>query len=81
MTTTQVSRREFLRVTAVAGAGLTLAVSIQGCGPRGREGEPSGAEPVFLPNAFVRIAEDGSVTVPEVLRPYMGGLEKIPVKS
>ena len=64
MTSTQVSRREFLRVTAVAGAGLTLAVSVPGCGPRGRgEQPPVGGEPVFLPNAFVRIAEDGSVTV------------------
>lgn len=61
---TQVSRREFLKVTAVTGAGLTLAVSVQGCGPRG-EGEAATASgpPVFLPNAFVRVAEDGSVTV------------------
>jgi isoquinoline 1-oxidoreductase beta subunit len=64
MTTTQVSRRDFLRVTAVAGAGLTLAVSVQGCGPRGGEEPAAGnAEPVFLPNAFVRIGDDGSVTV------------------
>ncbi len=62
--TTQVSRREFLRVTAVAGTGLTLAVYAQGCGPRGERGDQAtAAEPVFLPNAFVRIAEDGSVTV------------------
>lgn len=64
MTTTRVSRRDFLRVTAVAGAGLTLAVSMQGCGRRGDEEQAAGnAEPVFLPNAFVRVAEDGSVTV------------------
>ena len=24
---------------------------------------------------------DGSVTIPEVLRPYMGGLEKIEIKK
>ncbi|MDX2121504.1 MAG: xanthine dehydrogenase family protein molybdopterin-binding subunit [Gemmatimonadota bacterium] len=61
---TQVSRREFLKVTAVTGAGLTLAVSVQGCGPQG-EGEAATASspPVFLPNAFVRVAEDGSVIV------------------
>ena len=64
MTTTQVSRREFLRVTAVTGAGLTLAVTIPGCAPRGGKEEPaSGAPPVLVPNAFVRVAEDGSVTV------------------
>jgi isoquinoline 1-oxidoreductase beta subunit len=64
MTTTQVSRRDFLRVTAVAGAGLTLAVSLPGCAPRGgKEESASDAPPVLVPNAFVRIAEDGSVTV------------------
>ncbi len=60
-----VSRRDFLRVTAVAGAGLTLAVSIEGCA--GGEGAAVGAagpgEPVFLPNAFVRVDENGWVTV------------------
>lgn len=64
MMPTQVSRRDFLKVTAVAGAGLTLAVSVPGCAPR-RSGEEAATdlEPVFLPNAFVRVAEDGSVTV------------------
>jgi isoquinoline 1-oxidoreductase beta subunit len=64
MMPTQVSRRDFLKVTAVAGAGLTLAVSVPGCAPR-RSDEEAAAnlEPVFLPNAFVRVAEDGSVTV------------------
>jgi len=61
--TTQVSRRDFLKVTAVAGAGLTLAVYAQGCAPRGDKGAAAGGEPVFLPNAFVKIAEDGSVTI------------------
>jgi isoquinoline 1-oxidoreductase beta subunit len=64
MTTSQVSRRDFLKVTAVAGAGLTLAVTVHGCGPRGEENAgPTDAPPAFLPNAFIRVAEDGSVTV------------------
>lgn len=62
--TTPVSRREFLKVTAVAGTGLTLAVYAEGCAPKRDAGEgAAGGEPVFLPNAFVRIAEDGSVTI------------------
>jgi len=41
---------------------------------------------VAVGRALVAVLEnyqngDGSVTLPEVLRPYMGGLEKIPVKS
>jgi isoquinoline 1-oxidoreductase beta subunit len=60
---TPVSRREFLRVTAVAGAGLTLAVYAEGCAPKDGGGAGALGEPVFLPNAFVRIGEDGSVTI------------------
>lgn len=59
----QVSRREFLRVSAVAGAGLTLAVSLEGCGPSGEATSAAPGEPVFLPNAFVRVDEQGWVTV------------------
>jgi len=41
---------------------------------------------VAVGRALVAVLEnyqnaDGSVTVPEVLRPYMGGLDRIPVKS
>ncbi len=67
MPTTQVTRRDFLKVGATAGAGLTLVFSLPGCGRREGAGG-SGAEdqvstPVFEPNAFVRIGEDGWVTV------------------
>ena len=34
MTTTQVTRRDFLKAGATAGAGLTLAFSLTGCGRR-----------------------------------------------
>jgi isoquinoline 1-oxidoreductase subunit beta len=60
----RVTRRDFLRTGAAAG-GLVLAIQLPGCGPRGTEqaatGEPM--EPVFLPNAFVRVGADGYVTV------------------
>ncbi len=65
MTTTQVTRRDFLKVSATAGAGLTLAFTLTGCGRREGAGdaESQAAKPVFEPNAFIKIAEDGSVTV------------------
>ncbi len=59
----QVSRREFLRVTAVAGAGLTLAISTEACAPGGDGAAAGPGEPVFRPNHFVHVGEDGWVTV------------------
>ena len=62
--TREVSRRDFVRVTAAAGVGLTLAFYLPGCSPRdepGTAGSSGGDE--FAPNAFLRIGPDGSVTV------------------
>jgi isoquinoline 1-oxidoreductase subunit beta len=63
---TSVSRREFLKASAAAGAGLTLGFYLpaslaQMAGP----GKTAGAvvSSSFAPNAFVRIGADGSVTV------------------
>ena len=58
--TMTVSRRDFIKVGATAGAGLTLAFQLSGCGRPGG-GAPQG-EP-FAPNAFVRVGDDGGVTV------------------
>jgi isoquinoline 1-oxidoreductase beta subunit len=66
MTTTAmpVTRRDFVKAGAVAGAGLTIGFTLTGCGPRGAEGVADvSTPPVFLPNAFVRIGEDGHVLV------------------
>jgi len=53
------SRRTFVKVAVVAGAGLTVGVSWKVLsGP----GLPETDAP-FAPNAFIRIGEDGSVTV------------------
>jgi len=61
MTTTQrgpVSRRDFIKVSAAAGAGLTLAVHLPGCAaPKGPVTTP------FHPNAWVRISTDDTVTL------------------
>lgn len=59
MTATIPSRREFLRVTAIAGGGLLLGSYLQ---PLAAKGRSNRAEP-FQPNAFIRIGADGSITV------------------
>jgi len=59
-----VSRRGFVRLGAAAGAGLTLVVSIPGCGrPRGGS--------TFAPSLALRIGTDGTITV-TAPRPDMG---------
>ncbi|MEO8140888.1 MAG: xanthine dehydrogenase family protein molybdopterin-binding subunit [Gemmatimonadota bacterium] len=64
MTTTQVSRRDFIKVGAATGAGLTLAFSLTSCSRKEGSGEGDQAsKPVFEPNAFVKIGADGAVTV------------------
>ncbi len=55
----EVTRREFMKATLVAGAGLTLAVSLEGC----REAYPSANGAPFAPNAWIRIGSDDTVTV------------------
>jgi isoquinoline 1-oxidoreductase beta subunit len=62
------SRRDFVKVTGVAGAGLVLAVSVPGCGPaeRGEDGamaDGADVEPIFAPNAWIRVDAEGDVTV------------------
>jgi isoquinoline 1-oxidoreductase beta subunit len=54
------SRRDFLRASAVAGAGLTLAVTLPSCTPAGEE-VPAG--PPWKANAWIRVGRDGSVTL------------------
>ncbi len=54
----QVSRREFLTVTAIAGGGLLLGTRVT------RAANPTGSTAAeFLPNPFIRITPDGAVTL------------------
>jgi isoquinoline 1-oxidoreductase beta subunit len=55
------SRRDFLRTTAVATGGLVLAFTVPGS-RRFMGGQQASAAP-FAPNAFLRVAEDDSVTI------------------
>ncbi len=58
-TTSCITRRQFLRVTALAGGGMLLGVH------RVSPGEAGATEPAvdFVPNAFIRITRDGLVTI------------------
>ena len=55
----ELSRREFLKFTTLAGSGLTLAVVLPGCGSHPAATAAQG--PLVMP--FVRIAPDNTVTV------------------
>src|SRR5213592_2500326 len=57
-TRTELSRRDFLKTTAVAGAGLTLSFTIPGGGAR-----EASAAASFEPNAALTITPDGIITV------------------
>ena len=59
METTLVGRRTFLRISALAGGGMLIGLYVDS-GTRA-QGEPAPAQPV--PNAFLRIATDGTVTI------------------
>ena len=53
MTTMNLSRRSFLRVTAMAGGGLMVAVHLDGVADVLAQGPPGFTPPVFLATAFV----------------------------
>src|SRR4029077_13164732 len=57
----ELNRRQFLKLTTLAGSGLTLGMLLPGCGtgPGGAGGAAAG--PLIMP--FVRIAPDNTVTV------------------
>jgi isoquinoline 1-oxidoreductase beta subunit len=60
-TTLRVNRRQFLRVSAVAGGGMLLATYFEPFGVP--EAFASDASADFTPNAWIRITPDGMVTI------------------
>lgn len=61
-TTLGMGRREFLRVSAVAGGGMLVALYVEPFGARSAlAAEPAAAD--FVPNAWIRITRDGTVTI------------------
>ena len=59
----ELTRRQFLRVTTLAGSGLTLGILLPGCGtgPSGAGSAGAASGPLAMP--FLRIAPDNTVTV------------------
>jgi len=57
------SRRNFLKLSVSAGAGLTLALNLPGAMAANQAAQTLNADGQFEPNAFIRIAEDGKVHV------------------
>lgn len=53
------TRRDFVKAGLAAGAGLTLAVSLDGC----REASPAAEGAAFAPDAWIRVGVDDTVTV------------------
>ena len=61
METTQVNRRQFLHVSALAGGGVLLATSFE---PLARlEGMAQSQSGDFAPNAYIKLTPDGYVTI------------------
>ena len=60
----ELTRRQFLRLTTLAGSGLTLGILLPGCGTGpGGAGSSAGAASGPLAMPFLRIAPDNTVTV------------------
>ena len=59
--TTTTTRRDFLRVTSLAGGGLLIATHLEALETASRFAAPNAAD--FAPNAFIRITPDGLVTI------------------
>lgn len=57
--TVDVSRRNFLKVTAIAGGGLLLSAYV----PFGLSKEEESLFADFTPNAFIRVTADGKITI------------------
>ena len=75
MTKTNLNRRSFLRVTALAGGGLLL-------GSYAKARTVAQTDAMLSPNAFIRIGSDGTVTImakaPEVGQGVKNLLPKSP---
>ena len=62
MQTTLLDRRSFLRVSAVAGGGILVALHLDPFAELLAQA-PQPSPPAFVPTAFIRIAADGIVTI------------------
>jgi isoquinoline 1-oxidoreductase beta subunit len=58
-----VDRRSFLRISALAGGGLAIAAYFDPISGLFAQGPGRGAAPALAPNAFIKVARDGKVTI------------------
>jgi len=63
MTLAAIDRRSFLRVTAIAGGGMMIAAYIDPAELFGQGRQGGTPPPPLVPNAFIKIAPDGKVTI------------------
>ena len=63
MSATGIDRREFLRASGQMAGALTIAFYVGPLAADAQEPPPAAAKPLPDPNAFLRIAPDGTVTV------------------
>jgi isoquinoline 1-oxidoreductase beta subunit len=63
MAPTLLDRRSFLRVSALAGGGMLIATSFDFATDVLAQGTSSATSGAFAPNAFIRIAASGAVTI------------------
>src|SRR5690242_10921301 len=66
LTNERVNRRQFLRASALVGGGVLLAGYLEpfaGASALAESTGPAGAAPDFVPNAYIRIAPSGIVTI------------------
>ena len=60
--TKTLDRRDFLRVSGIAGGGLLIGTTLQFRARDAQAAEPI-ADADFAPNAFIKIAADGTITI------------------
>ena len=63
MNTFSISRRDFMKTSLGAGAGLMISFSLPGCDIKQNKNQSASLTSEFQPNAWIRIAKDNSVTV------------------
>ncbi len=63
MQTTLLTRRSFLRFTAIAGGGLLVSTYLDPLAEVFAQGPQAGPAPVFVANAFVKISPDNVITI------------------
>jgi isoquinoline 1-oxidoreductase beta subunit len=63
LTSERVGRRQFLRATAIVGGGVLLASYLEPVAGAAALAERAGSAGDFVPNAFIRIASSGIVTI------------------